>query len=345
MGAILLSLGVNLGAWGTVQAQVVGSGATLPAKVYARWAESYAKKQGTPVSYKASGSGEGLRLVSERLVQFGASDVPLSAEELARRQLIQVPMLVGGIVPVVQLPGVGSNRLQLSGEVLAAIMSGEISRWNDARIAELNPGLALPSTRIKRVVRADKSGTSDSFSRYLAGQSPRFAQTVGTGMQPKWGGELITAEGNDGVANAVRGNEGAIGYVSHDSVSRDKLAAVQLKNADGQWVNASELSFRSAIRHSDLHTKGDDHASLLNRPGADSWPITVTSFALFDARPASADQAAPTLRFLYWCFVQGDEQLRGTGFAPLPASVQSRMAARFDTVKPKDGSAPHYQSL
>ncbi|WIT13441.1 phosphate ABC transporter substrate-binding protein PstS [Paucibacter sediminis] len=325
------------------QAQVQGSGASFPSKVYERWAQAYEKDSGVRVDYRATGSGEGLKKISARAVHFGGSDTPLSASELEQRRLVQIPMLVGGIVPVVNLPGVAANRLQLSGELLAAIMAGEVLRWNDARIAAQNPGLALPALRIRRVVRADKSGSTEGFTRYLALSSAAFAERVGASQLPHWPGEVLAAEGNDGVSAALKANEGAIGYVSYDRVVREKLIGVSLRNADGQWVAASDQGFRSAIRHSDLAAQGKDTASLLNRPGADSWPITLTSFVLFDARPQRADSAAMTMRFLYWCFLHGDELTRGTGFAPLTVNVQSRLSARFASVRAQDGGALNYQ--
>ncbi|MEJ6003186.1 phosphate ABC transporter substrate-binding protein PstS [Paucibacter soli] len=323
-------------------AQVQGSGASFPSKVYERWAQAYEKATGVRVDYRATGSGEGLKKISARAVHFGGSDTPLPAAELDKRALVQIPMLVGGIVPVVNLPGVAANRLQLSGELLAAILAGDITRWNDARIAAHNPGLALPALRIRRVVRADKSGSTEGFTRYLALSSAAFAESVGASQLPKWPGEVLAAEGNDGVGAALRANEGAIGYVSYDRVVRDRLTGVSLRNADGHWVAASDQGFRSAMRHSDLAAQGKDTASLLNRPGADSWPITLTSFVLFDARPPRADSAAMTMRFLYWCFVHGDELTRGSGFAPLTLNVQSRLSARFASVKAQDGGALDY---
>lgn len=336
--ALLLSLVLS-----PALAQVQGAGASFPSRVYSRWADAYEKSTGVRVDYRATGSGDGVKKISERAVQFGGSDTPLPADELAKRQLVQLPMLVGGIVPVVHLPGLPAARLQLSGELLAALMAGEISHWNDSRIAALNPSLALPALRVKRVVRADKSGTTEGFTRYLALVSADFAKRVGASQKPVWPGEVLAVEGNDGVSAAMKANEGALGYVSHDRVLRDRLVGVQLGNADGQWVSASEPGFRSAIRHSALAGQGDDTASLLNRPGAETWPITMTSFVLIDAKPPRADAATQTLRFLYWCFVHGDELTRGSGFAPLTVNVQSRLSARLASVKAKDGGALDYQ--
>lgn len=324
-------------------AQVHGAGATFPSKVYERWALSYEKHGGEKVIYKPTGSGDGIKQASARSVQFGGTDSPLPADELAKRKLVQIPMLVGGVVPVVHLPGIGENRLMLDGPLLADIMAGRIARWNDARIVALNPGLALPALAIKRIVRADKSGTTDGFTRYLAQVSPTFKQEVGASQLPKWPGEVEPADGNDGVAKALKAREGGITYVSFDRVAHDRLHGVKLRNAAGRFVAASEAGFRAAIADSDLHRKGDDLASLLDRAAVEAWPITLASFVLVDAEPDRADAAGPALRFLYWCFMHGDDLTRGTGFAPLPIAVQSRLAARFAAVRARDGKVLDYQ--
>jgi phosphate transport system substrate-binding protein len=336
--------GLALGALGA-QADIKGAGATFPSQVYLRWASSYEKQGGTGVSYKPTGSGDGVKQISAHTVQFGGSDTPLTPKELSERHLVQIPMLVGGIVPVVNLPGIGDKRLQLSGELLGDIMAGEVKQWNDPRIAALNPGVALPAWTIRRIVRAEKSGTTEGLSRYLSGTSPRFASAVGIGQLPKWPGEVERAEGNDGMVHALKALPGAIAYVSYDRAQQDHLAGVKLRNAAGNWVAASEPAFRSAILQSDLSRMGDDQASLTDRPGPDSWPITMTSFILLDATPASADAAGTTMRFIYWCFMHGDELTRGTGFAPIPTTLQARLAARFQQVRAQDQKQPDYLSF
>lgn len=323
---------------------VQGQGATFPSKVYATWAAAFQKAGGAAVAYKGTGSGDGIKQITARTVDFGGTDAPLAAAELTKHKLVQIPMLVGGVVPVINLPGLGAP-LQLSGELLADIYLGRIKTWGDARIAALNPGVALPAVAIKRIVRADKSGTSDGFSRYLAGASAPFKAEVGAGQAPAWPGEPLKAEGNDGMVQTLRATPGSIAYVSYDRVLRDKLTAVKLRNAAGRFVAPSERGFSAAALDSDMHRRGDDLATLLDRPGVDTWPITLTSFVLVDAEPASGAKALGALRFLYWCFMHGDDLTRGTGFAPLPVSVQSRLAARFTQVRPQDGQLPAYQAF
>lgn len=323
---------------------VQGQGATFPARVYDTWAKAYAKAGGAAVAYKGTGSGDGIQQVSARQVDFGGTDAPLPAAELARQKLVQIPMLVGGVVPVVNLPGLAAP-VQLDGELLADIFQGRVRLWNDARIAALNPATTLPAWPIKRIVRAEKSGTSDGFSRYLASVSTRFKAEVGAGQAPAWPGEPLKAAGNDGMVQTLRATPGAIAYVSYDRVLRDKLATVKLRNAAGRFVAPSERGFSAAVLESDMHRQGDDLATLLDRPGPDAWPITLTSFVLVDAEPSTGAKAQGALKFLYWSFMHGDELTRGSGFAPLPTSVQSRLAARFTQVRPKDGQLPAYQSF
>ncbi|CAM3807577.1 phosphate ABC transporter substrate-binding protein PstS [Roseateles saccharophilus] len=323
---------------------VQGQGATFPSQVYETWAKAFAKAGGGTVAYKGTGSGDGIKQITARKVDFGGTDAPLPPAELAKQHLVQIPMLVGGVVPVVNLPGLGAP-LQLDGAVLADIFQGRIKAWNDGRIAALNPGVGLPGLAIRRVVRAEKSGTTDGFTRYLAGASAAFKTEVGAGQSPAWPGEPLKAEGNDGMVQKLRATPGAIAYVSYDRVLRDKLVAVKLRNVAGHFVLPTEAGFRAAILESDMHRQGDDLATLLDRPGSEAWPITLTSFVLVDAEPATAPQALGALKFLYWSFMHGDELTRGTGFAPLPISVQSRLAARFTQVKPKDGKLPVYQSF
>lgn len=342
--AFLFSLLLSAAACAQPLLPVQGRGATFPSKVYDTWARAFEKAGGSAVTYKGTGSGDGVKQIVARQVDFGGTDAPLPAAELARLKLVQIPMLVGGVVPVVQLPGLAAP-LQLDGALLADIFLGRVKLWSDARIAALNPGVALPVLAIKRVVRAEKSGTSDGFSRYLAGVSAAFKAEAGASQAPAWPGEPLKAEGNDGMVQTLRATPGAIAYVSYDRVLRDKLAAVKLRNAAGRFMLPSERAFSAAVLESDMHRQGDDLATLLDRPGAEAWPITLTSFVLVDAEPATGAQAQGALKFLYWCFMHGDDLTRGSGFAPLPISVQSRLAGRFTLVRPKDGQLPAYQSF
>lgn len=318
--------------------ELKGAGASFPSKVYRRWGERYAEQTGAArIRYEPTGSGDGIQQATARTVDFGGTDSPLKPAELADKRLIQVPMLVGGVVPVVKLPGLAPNRLLLSGELLADLMSGRIARWNDARVAALNPSLSLPALPVVPVVRSDRSGTTDGFSRFLARTSERFRTETGAGQLPKWAGAPRSAQGNDGVASLLAQTEGGLSYLSYDRASAPGMTPVRLLNAAGRAVAGDEAGFRAAILASDLHRLGDDTADLLLREGDTAWPITLSSFVLLDARPSQAARASAVLSFVYWCFLHGDALTRGTGFAPLPIAVQARVAARLASVRDAQG--------
>ena len=328
------------------QADVVikGAGATFPSRVYDRWTAQFMQEhRGVALQYQGTGSGDGIRQAKARTVHFGGTDNPLSAAQLTEHKLVQIPLLVGGFVPVVNLPGVQPNELVLSGEVLADMTLGVITRWNDARIAELNPRLSLPALPVVRVVREDKSGSTEVWVRYLADSSPAFAKAVPISQKPAWPAATLQAKGNDGVSALVKATPGGFTYVSYDRVVKDKLVGARLRNRMGQILSASEAGFRAAILASDVYRKADDAASLLNRPRPDAWPITSTSFVLLDARPTKMGEADWTARFVYWCFMHGDELTRGTGFAPLPATVQARLAGRLMQIRGPAGELTKFQ--
>jgi phosphate transport system substrate-binding protein len=321
-----------------------GAGATFPSDVYKSWAAAYGQERGVRVSYQPTGSGDGIKRMVAREVDFGGTDSPMSPADLGKQRLLQFPIAVGGIVPVVHVRGLGPNQLRLSGELLADIMSGAVTHWNDKRIAELNPEHSLPAQTIVRVVRAERSGSTDAYTRYLSLMSASWKASVGHGQSVKWPGTPVAADGNDGIVKAIKAMPGAIGYVSYDRVLQHKLAGVKLVNRAGSTVSAGEDGFRWAVRASDLNTKGDETASLLDQPGPLSWPITVTTYVLVDAAPQSSDKARESLQFLYWAFMKGDALLRSTGFTPLPATVQARLVPRFQSIRPQDGKPLSFQA-
>lgn len=348
-----MCLGVVMPARAAAPVEVRGAGATFPALVYARWAQKFAQANpGVKVSYAPTGSGDGVKQATARAVHFGGTDVPLSAQKLQDAKLVQIPMLVGGLVPVLNLPGVASNQLLMDGPLLADIFQGQVTRWDDARIAAQNPGVPLPALPIVRVVRQESSGSTETLLRYLGEASERFKAAVPVSGLPTWpaGGAAggvgaqapRAAKGNDGVVGLLRATPGGIAVVSFDRVLRDHLVAVRLKNAAGKPVVASEAAFRAAILSSELHQKGDDTASLLNRPRADAWPLTATSFVLLDATPKDMAAAEWTARFVHWCFMHGDELTRETGFAPLPDRVQARLAGRLLQIHGPQGEMPRF---
>lgn len=327
------------------QAEVVikGAGATFPSLVYARWAQRYAElNPAVKLSYNPTGSGDGIKQAKARTVHFGGTDNPLSPAQLAEARLVQIPMVIGGLVPVVNLPGLKGQSLVLDGSVLAALMRGEVRRWDDPRVVALNAGLALPAVAVQRIVREDASGSSEVFTRYLGLSSSAFAQAVPAAQVPAWPGQPLRAKGSDGVVAMLQKTPGGVTYVSFDRVAKDRLSAVRLRLPDGHVVAASEGAFRAALLASDVYRKGDDQATLLAMPHKDAWPITATSFVLLDARPQHAAQAEAVSRFVYWAFMHGDELTQGTGFAPLPSRVQARLAGRLMQVHGPDGLVPRF---
>ena len=338
--ALILSSG---GAASAAEPPIRGAGASFPGAVYTTWAAAYEKTTGRPVVYQSTGSGDGQKRIMARELDFGASDSVLSADELARHELIQIPMVIGGVVPVVNLPGIKPNQLQLSGELLADIMRAEVTMWDDRRIASLNPGLRLPALPIARIVRADKSGSTEAFTRYLSAVSPAWKGAVGQGLAVPWPGRPTAADGNDGVVKGLLAVHGSIAYVSFDRVTRQGLSAVRLRNRAGNFVAASEEGFRAAVQQSGLARTGDERVSLLDQAGPFSWPITLTTYVLLDTKPRSAERARSTAKFLYWILLRGDELIRASGFTALPVIVQARLVRRFDQIKPQDGPLLDFQ--
>lgn len=353
--APVAGLGTGLGLGGTPAAvlaapasagrplPVEGAGASFPSRVWQTWAERYAAATGQAVSYRPTGSGDGLQRISARQVDFAGSDAPLGRAELERRRLQQWPMLIGGIAPVAHLPELGGRALRVDGPTLARLMLGEIRRWDDPALQALNPGLALPPRTVARVVRADRSGTTEAYSRYLATALPAFAAGPGVGTLPAWGPDVQPATGNDGLLEALRARAGTLGYVSHDRLAEaPELTALMLRNRAGQWRPLDEAGLRQAVLASAMHREGQDTASLLDLPGEDVWPLTLASHVLVDARPAQRQRASATLSFLYWCLQRGDAVPRRLGFAPLPVVLQARLAERFMAIVAADGQRPDY---
>lgn len=321
------------------QAPVTGAGASFPGLVYSAWSFGYSKERGQDVRYASTGSGDGVKQMNERTVDFGATDNPLTDTELKAGKLIQFPTMAGGIVPVVNVRGIANGQLKLTGPVLAGLFSGEIKTWDDARISSLNPGLALPKTRVSRVVREDASGSTGIFTEYLAKHSPAWAGSVGVGKLVKWKGDVLAAKGNDGVAEAVKNTPGAIGYVSFDRVLRDALVAVSLRNKAGQFVVPSEAAFSAAVKASSISKSESLSASLIDMEGVVVWPIVDLTYVLLDGAPKSSARASASAKFFYWAFLKGDALIRGTGFAALPTEVQAMVVRKLADIKPTDGKS------
>jgi phosphate transport system substrate-binding protein len=301
-----------------------GAGATFPAPVYAKWAETYKSQTGTGLNYQAIGSGGGIKQIKAKTVDFGASDKPLKPAELGASGLFQFPTVVGGVVPVINVPGIASGQLKLSGPVLADIFLGEVKKWNDPKIAALNPGLKLPGLPITVVHRSDGSGTSFLFTSYLTMKSGAWASKVGASDSVEWptgqGGK-----GNDGVAAFVRQTPGSIGYVEYVYIQQNKMAAVNLQTRTGSFIAPTEAAFAAAASHGDWTHAPGYYLLLLDQPGPDSWPITGATFIIVYKEQANAAVGEGVLKFFDWAYKNGDAQAKALSYVPLPDGVKAQI--------------------
>jgi phosphate transport system substrate-binding protein len=319
---LVAALALALAATAAGAVDLSGAGATFPAPVYAKWAETYRGQTGVGLNYQAIGSGGGVRQIKAKTVAFGASDKPLTAAELNQAGLVQFPTVIGGVAPVANLPGLPANRLRLSGAVLADIYLGAVKRWGDPRIAALNPGLKLPNLPITVVHRADGSGTSYLFTTYLALKNPTWAKQVGGADAVEWP-TGIGGKGNDGVAAFVKQTPGAIGYVEYAFAKQNRLPTVVLQNKAGAFVAPVSASFSAAAASADWSKAPGYYLLLLDQPGAGAWPITGATFVLMHKEQANAAQGQAVLKFFDWAYKTGDAQAAQLDYVPLPAAVKA----------------------
>ena len=311
------------------QGEATGAGASFPAPLYAKWASDYHKATGVKINYQSVGSGAGLRQIEAKTVDFGASDAPLKDEDLAKKGLVQFPTVIGGVVPVVNIKGLAPGQLKLSGAVLGDIYLGKITQWNDAAIKALNPGLALPDAAIAPVRRADGSGTSFIFTNYLSKVNAEWKARVGEGTAVNWpvgqGGK-----GNEGVAAFVGRLPNSIGYVEYAYVKQNKMAWVQLQNADGQFVAPDDDSFKAAAAGADWSKSF--YQILTNQPGKAAWPLTGATFILMHKVQDKPQQAATTLQFFDWAYKSGDKTADDLDYVAMPAAVKAQVAKSWGQI-------------
>lgn len=310
------------------RSEIAGAGATFPASIYQKWAEGYRKESGIGLNYQAIGSGGGIKQIRVRTVDFGATDKPLKAKDLDRLGLYQFPTIIGGVVPIVNVEGVGRGQLRLSGPLLAAIYLGDVKRWTDSRIAQLNPDLRLPDQPITVVHRSDGSGTSFLFTSYLSGVSPAWQQRVGASDAVAWPTGLA-GKGNDGVAAFVKQTSGSIGYVEYAYAKQNGTAHVMLQNRAGQFVGPSGESFAAAAEGADWANAPGNYLLLIDQPGAASWPITGASFILVYREQQDQKIGQGVLRFFDWAFREGDQMAHQLDYVPLPESVKARVRQQW----------------
>ncbi len=303
-------------------ATINGAGATFPYPVYGQWAWLYNKETGVKLNYQSIGSGGGIKQIQAKTVDFGASDAPLKAEELNQSGLMQFPMIMGGVVPVVNLPGIAAGKLKLSGTVLADIFLGKINKWNDAAIAKENPGLALPDTAITVVYRADGSGTTWIFTNYLSKVSKVWQDSIGNAKAVKWPAG-VGGKGNEGVAAYVQRIKGSIGYVEYAYALQNKLTYSLLQNRAGKYVAPTSATFQAAAANADWAKAEGFYLVLTDQPGDESWPITGASFILVYKEQASSATAKEVLSFFDWCYRKGGGTAQKLDYVPMPEKVVS----------------------
>jgi phosphate transport system substrate-binding protein len=317
IGAAVVAAGVTSSAHA---ADISGAGATFPFPIYAKWADSWKKESGSGLNYQSIGSGAGIKQIKAKTVTFGATDAPLKAKDLDEAGLVQFPMVMGGIVPVVHLAGIAADGLVIDGPTLADIFMGKITKWDDPAIVKLNPGVKLPSTAIAVIHRADGSGTTFNFTNYLAKVSPAWSDKIGVATSVDWP-TGIGAKGNDGVANNVAGTDGAIGYVEYAYAKQNKLAWADMINADGKRVDPTVEAFQAAASNADWSKAPGFYMILTNQPGDKSWPLTAATFILMYKKPVDVAASDTALKFFEWCYDKGADQAKALDYIPMPDNV------------------------
>ena len=301
-------------------ADISGAGATFPYPIYAKWADAYKKETGDSLNYQSIGSGGGIKQIKAGTVTFGASDQPLMTKELDQSNLVQWPMVMGAIVPVVNLDGIKSGDLVLDGATLADIYLGKIKRWDDAAVKKLNPNAKLPSSAIAVAYRSDGSGTTFNFTDYLSKTSPQFKSDVGENTSVEWP-VGVGAKGNEGVAATVGQTKGSIGYVEYAYAKQNAMTTTDMINKDGKTVVPDMTTFQAAASNADWAHAPGYYQILTDQPGAQSWPITAATFILMPKNPKDKDAAKAALKFFDWAYAKGGAMARDLNYIPMPETV------------------------
>ena len=317
---IILSFSMTAAAEETIN----GAGATFPYPVYSAWAFDYHKVTGAKLNYQSIGSGGGQRQITERTVDFGASDDPLTPDKLKKDNLLQFPAVIGGVVPVINLTGIKAGQLKIDSDVLCRMFLGEIKYWDDEKIKKMNSGLKLPHSEITIVHRSDGSGTTAIFTNYLAATCPDWKAKVGEGKAIKWP-VGIGGKGNEGVANYVKRTPNSLGYVEFAYAKQNKLDYTQMKNRAGNFVEPSFDTFEDAADSGDFDAKKDFHTWLNNTPGKTAWPIAGATFILL--AKDKKDSSMKTVKFFDWSFKNGDSTAKNLVYVPLPKSLKDKVRA------------------
>jgi phosphate transport system substrate-binding protein len=310
-------------------ADITGAGATFPFPIYAKWAEAYKKETGIGLNYQSIGSSGGIRQIRAKTVAFGATDAPVKGEDLDKDGMVQFPAIIGGTVPVFNLDGFGKGELRVSGPVLAEMFMGKISRWNDPKLAALNPGKNLPNMAITIVHRADGSGTTFNWTDYLATVSKEWLDTVGRGAAVKWPAPTsVGGKGNEGVAANVSRTKGALGYVEYAYAKKNNISVMALQNKDGNFVMPGDDTFSAAAAGADWFSVPGMGLSIVNQPGASAYPVTTASFILMYKEPADKAQSAEVIKFFDWAFKNGKQMALELDYVPLPDVLTKQIRER-----------------
>jgi phosphate transport system substrate-binding protein len=322
-------------------ADISGAGATFPYPIYAKWADAYKKETGIGLNYQSIGSGGGIKQIKAKTVTFGASDAPLKGDDLQQSGLVQFPMVMGGIVPVINVEGVKPGELVIDGPTLAKIFMGEIKTWDDAALKKLNPQAKLPSQPIVVVHRSDGSGTTYNFAYYLSEVSADWKSKVGFNTSVEWP-VGIGAKGNEGVANNVGQTKGSIGYVEYAYAKQNKLTHTKMTNKDGKVVAPTSAAFQAAAANANWNSAPGYGVILANQPGAESWPMTAATWILIYKQPQDAAATAEALKFFAWAYEHGAKAADELDYIPMPKTVVSSVKKTWASEIKDAGGKPVY---
>ena len=316
----LVAAGVVAASTSAFAADITGAGATFPFPIYSKWADAYKKETGNGLNYQSIGSGGGIKQIQAKTVTFGASDMPLKVEQLEKDGLIQWPMVMGAIVPVVNLEGVKPGEMVFDGETLANIYLGKITKWNDPAIKKLNPNVKLPTDAITVVRRSDGSGTTFNFTDYLSKASAEWKDKVGSGTAVEWP-TGVGAKGNEGVSGNIGQTKNSIGYVEYAYAKQNKLTYTALVNKAGKTVQPTDEGFKAAAANADWTHAPGYYLILTDQPGEKSWPIVASTFVLMPKDPADKAASAEAVKFFKFAFEKGGKMAEDLDYIPMPDPV------------------------
>jgi phosphate transport system substrate-binding protein len=329
MKKLIASISALLISASAFSADITGAGATFPYPIYAKWAEGYKKATGTGMNYQSIGSSGGIRQINARTVDFGATDAPVSGENLDKQGQIQFPAIIGGTVPVINLDGFKPGELRITGPVMAEVFMGTISKWNDAKLVALNPGKNLPNTEITVVHRADGSGTTFNWTDYLSTVSKEFNDKVGKGAAVKWpAASSVGGKGNEGVAANVNRIKGSIGYVEYAYVKKNNMTFLQLQNKSGKYVSPDDLTFAAAADGADWFSVPGMGLSIVDQRNPNAWPVSSASFIIMYKEPKNKAASDEVLKFFDWAFKNGKKMSEELDYVHLPTVLQDQIRQR-----------------